>query len=317
MKKLFIILAALVLLVTLVKDQIIKAVVISQARKIMGVKVEIGSLGVSLIHQGIRIKELKVHNPAGFPDDLMVDIPEISIDYDLPAFLKGKLHLPLVVVHLKEMIVVRNKEGKLNVDSLKVAQEGKDAKGKSKEEKEAMQFKLQMDVVTLNLGKVVVKDYSKGEPPAIQGYDLGVNKTFKNVKSAEQFATLILVEAMGPTALKNAAIYTAASALGVAFLPVGIAGVIMADDSGSADYDVNTDKAYSAALAVMRKAGQVTKENKEQGVIKGKVNGANVDIQVNKRDRNKTTVQVAARKYMLPKPEIAEGVLYQIGEALK
>ena len=65
---------------------------------------------------------------------------------------------------------------------------------------------MKIDQATLNLGKVVVKDYTKGEPPSIQAYDIGVNKTFKNITSAEQLVTLVLVQAMGPTALRNAAI---------------------------------------------------------------------------------------------------------------
>jgi hypothetical protein len=315
-RNIFIFLVVIVVLVALVKDQIIKSIVISQAKEIMGVKVDVGTLGIGLIRQEIRIKELKVYNPDGFPAGVMVDIPEISVDYDLAAFLKGSLHLPLVVVQLKEMVVVRNEQGKLNVDALNVAQKGK--KDKPQEKKEEKQLGMQMDVVTLNLGKVVVKDYSKDpNQPTIQAYDLGVNKTFKNVKSAEQFATLVLVEAMGPTALKNAAIYAAASALGVAFLPAGIAGAILGKDSSSADFDVNIDKAYSSALDVLKKAGQVIEENKETMKIKGKVSGANVDVDVIKRDRNKTTIQVTARKFMLPKPDIAEGVMYQITEALK
>src|SRR3989338_8074564 len=215
------------------------------------------------------------------------------------------------------MVVIKNKEGKLNVDSLKVAQK-KGAEPKTAKEEPAKaqkQMPMQIDQATLNLGNVIVKDYSKGEPPSIQAYDIGVkNKTFKNITSAEQFATLVLIQGMGPTALRNAAIYSAATILGVGFLPAGIACIILGEDSGLADFNVSFDKAYNTAIEVLKASGQVVKEDKEKGSIKGKVSGANVTISIVKKDRNKVTMEVAARKYMLPKPEIAKGIIYQISE---
>jgi hypothetical protein len=318
-KNILIGIVAVLVVLAIAKDQIIKSVVMSQGSQILGAKIHLDSLDVGLFKQSIRIKGLKVYNPPGFPNEVMVDIPEISVDADIPSIMKGKLHLPLVIVNLNEMVLIKNKEGKLNVDSLKVVEK----KGATKEEKTpqgkaSKPVPMQIDQATLNLGKVVVKDYTKGEPPSIQGYDIGVrNKTFKNITSAEQFVTLVLVQAMGPTALKNAAVYGAASALGVAFLPVGIAGIILGKDSAVQEFDVSFDKAYNAALAVLKKAGEVTKENKQSGSIKGKTNGVNIDIEIIKKGGSKVGIQVTGRKYMLPKPEVAEGVMYQISETLK
>ena len=320
LKKILIGIVILLVLLIIMKDQLIKTAVTVGAKDVLGAKVELQGLSIGLFNQAIRIRGLKVYNPEGFPDEVMVDIPEISVDYDLIGLMKGTLHLPLVVLDLKEMVVIKNKEGKLNVDSLKVAQK-KGAEPKTAKEEPAKaqkQMPMQIDQATLNLGNVIVKDYSKGEPPSIQAYDIGVkNKTFKNITSAEQFATLVLIQGMGPTALRNAAIYSAATILGVGFLPAGIACIILGEDSGLADFNVSFDKAYNTAIEVLKASGQVVKEDKEKGSIKGKVSGANVTISIVKKDRNKVTMEVAARKYMLPKPEIAKGIIYQISEGLK
>ena len=45
--------------------------------------------------------------------------------------------------------------------------------------------------------------------------------------------------------------------------------------------------------------------------------GADVLIKLENTPARKIKVVVSARQYMLPKPEIAGGVLYQIGEKLK
>ena len=82
---------------------------------------------------------------------------------------------------------------------------------------------MQLDTVVLNLGKVTVKDNAKN-PPSVQIFDVGVrNKTFHNIKSAQQLVTLVMIEQMKPAALKGAAIYGAAAVLGVAFLPAVVA----------------------------------------------------------------------------------------------
>ena len=319
-RKILIGIVILFIVVIMAKDQIIKSVVMSQGSKILGAQIHLDSLGLRVFSQSIRIKGLKVYNPPGFPNEVMVDIPEISVSADIFSFLKGKFHLPLIIVNLKEMVLIRDKDGKLNVDSLNVVQK-KEATKEAKPEKSesTKQLAMQIDQATLNLGRVVVKDYSKGGgQPVIQAYDIGVhNKTFKNITSAEQFVTLVLVQAMGPTALRNAAIYGAASVLGVAFLPAGIAGVILGKDSSTAEFSIGFDKAYDTALAVMKKSGQVDQENKQSGSIKGKVSGVNIAIEIIKKERNKVGVQVTGRKFMLPKPEVAEGVMYQISESLK
>ena len=222
-KKPLIIAVAVLFVLGILKDQIIRVAVTIGATQVVGAPVHIDGMSVGIFRQSVRVKGFKMYNPAGFPRGLMIDIPAISVGYDLPALLKGDLHLPLLVLDLKEMIVVKNKEGKLNVDALKVAQKGKD----QQEQKPAKAMPLRIDVATLNLGKVIVKDYTKGERPQVQSYDIGVhNKTFRDIKSAEQFAALVMVQAMGPTALKNAAIYSAASFLGVAILPLGAAAAV-------------------------------------------------------------------------------------------
>lgn len=220
-KKLLIIAVAVLFALGILKDQAIKAAVTIGATQVVGAPVHIDGMSVGVFRQSVRIKGLKIYNPAGFSRGLLVDIPTISVDYDLPAILKGDLHLPFLVLDLKEMTVIRNKEGRLNVDALKVAQKGR------QEQKPAKAVPLRIDAATLNLGKVIVKDYTKGQRPSVQVYDIGVhNKTFRGIKSAEQFAALVMVQSLGPTALKNAAIYGAASFLGVAVLPIGAAAAV-------------------------------------------------------------------------------------------
>ena len=293
-------------LLGMLKDFIIKSTVEVVASQVLGASVHIKGMSVGIFKQSVRIKGLRVDNPAGFPEGVLLDISEVGVDYDLPAILKGTLHLPLVILKLNEMVVVKNKDGKLNVDALKVVQ----AKGEKKE------MAMVIDTAILDLGKVVVKDYTKN-PPTVEAHDIAVhNKTFKNIKSAQQFAALVLVQAMSGTTLRSAAIYGAATVLGVAFLPAGVAGVLLANDSGTKEYKAGMDQVYDALVVILNKSGQVESSNKERGQIKAKVEGAGVSIQLT-RQGSVTSVRISARKMLLPKPEISDGILYQLSEKIK
>ena len=217
----------------------------------------------------------------------------------------------MLVLDLKEMIVVKNKDGKLNVDALKVTQKDND----QKEQKPAKAMALRIDQATLNLGRVIVKDYTNGEQPQIQVYDIGVNKTFRNIKGAEQFAALVMVQGMGPTALKSAAIYGAAGFLGVAFLPAGVAGAMFSKDSSIKEFSVDADRAYEAVLAVLKKMGTVEAGNKPSS-IKANVDGANISVEIARKEDGKVQVKISARKYLIPRPETANGIMYQLSQGL-
>jgi|GEM_PF-1936907 len=60
----------------------------------------------------------------------------------------------------------------------------------------------------------------------------------------------------------------------------------------------------------------VKNANKETGVINAGINNAAVTVDITRAD-GKTRIKVSARKYFLPKPEIARGIIYRIKEELK
>jgi len=310
---------AVIIVLGILKDPLIKSAVTVATSKIVGAPVKIDQFSVGVFKQAVRIKGFKMYNPKGFPEGTLIDIAEIGVEYDLGAILGGKLHLKEVVFDLKEVGLVKNKDGQLNVDALKVAQKKEEpVKEKVQEKKKPSKaMPMQIDVVKLNIGKVVVKDYSVGDKPSVQVHEVGVkNKVYKNITSADQLATLVLTEAMKGAGIKGAAIYGAASILGVAFLPAGVVGVLAGKDSSQAEFSVDFDTVFSTSLEVVQQMGKVKKEDKGNGVIKGNVSGADVTLKLEPKE-GKVGVTISARKFMLPKPEIAGGILHQISEKLK
>jgi hypothetical protein len=104
------------------KNVIIKASVTAGVRAMTGLKLSIRSMDIDIFKTLIGIKGLQLYNPSGFVDELMIDLSEIYVDYDLGAFMKGRTHLEEVRLNLKEFLVVKNEAGALNLDSLKAVE---------------------------------------------------------------------------------------------------------------------------------------------------------------------------------------------------
>ncbi|MDD2866862.1 MAG: hypothetical protein PHO59_06010, partial [Candidatus Omnitrophica bacterium] len=177
---------------------------------------------------------------------------------------------------------------------------------------------LQIDLLKLSIGKIIYKDYSKGETPKIEVYDLGYKqKTYQNITSAQQLVALILSEAMKGTAIKGAKIYAASAILGVGFLPAGVAFTLMGKDSAQNDFNIPFEKAYTVALNTVKTLGQVKSEDKNSGTIKVLIDKDDVTVKVQSVTEKTTRVIVQARRLLLPRPQIAGGVLQQMIDKLK
>lgn len=315
MKKVFIVLAVVLvcfIVLGMLKDQIIKSVVTVTATQVTGAPVHMDGFSLGVMSQSVRITGFKMYNPAGFSRGILIDMPTIYVKLDLVALLKQNLHLINAEIELKEMGLEKNKEGKLNVDELKVAkQEPK------KEAKPAKQMPMQIDMLKLGMGKIVVKDYTSGGEPTVKVFDINLHKNYKNITSAQQLAALILAEPMKSAGIQGAKIYGVAMLAGVAVLPVAVVATFAGKDSASQEFAYSIDKVYEASLKAIKQKGSIGSENKATGVISATVDSAQITVKITKKADNKTEVVASARKYLLPKPEIAGGILYDIAEKLK
>ena len=295
------------------KDQLIKSVISAYLNKVTGAPVEIKSFSLGIISRSMRLSNLKMLNPKGFNKGILLDIPRINLDYNLFSFLMGKLYLEQLTLELKEVGIIKNKQGKLNVDSLKfVDKERKQEKSKKKKD-----IPLQLDIFNLRIGRLVFKDFSVNEEPSIQVYDINLNKSYKNISSVQQLVALIMSESMKAAGIKSAAIYGISALAGVAVLPVAIAGSMVGRDSVEKKFSADFQATYSISLAILKDIGQVYLEDRDDGIIRAKVQGSKITVNIKSLNPKSTQVTVSARKFNFPKPQIAGGILYRISEMLK
>jgi len=207
MKKTIIIISiifALLVAIFFGRNLIVQTSVKAGVKAMTGLKLSIKSMNFGVLNSFISINGLQLFNPPGFVDELMVDLPEVYVDYELGAFIKRKVHLEEVRLNLKEFSVIKNEKGELNLDSLRVVEEKKEEKVEGEEEKEEEKTKmpeLQIDVLELKINKVVYKDYSKGTPPKTKEFDVNIDERYENITDPRAFMSLIIVKALKNTTI--------------------------------------------------------------------------------------------------------------------
>jgi len=241
-----------------------------------GLKLSIRSMDFGIFKTLIGINELQLYNPSGFVDELMIDCPEIYVDYDLGAFMKGRTHLEEVRLHLKEFIVVKNEAGELNLDSLKIVKAEEEVINEGKKEKTKMPD-LQIDLLELRIDKVVYKDYSKGTPPKAKEYNVNIDERFENITDPKTFGRLVILKALKNTTIARLANFD------IEKLQRGISGTVkktaekalqtpgraieIGKDAGGKARETAEEK-VKKAIEAEKKAGEKVKKDAKEAVEK-------------------------------------------------
>ena len=209
MKRKIIIIPAIVFGILIVlfigKNMIIKTSVTTGVKAVTGLKLSIRSMNVGVFKSLLGINELQLYNPAGFEDKLMVDLPEIYVDYNLGAIMGGKVHLEEVRLNLKEFIVVKNEAGELNLDSLRVVKEteGEEATKEDEKQEKTEMPDIQIDLLKMKIDKVIYKDYSKGTPPKEKVFNVKIDEQYENITDPQSFVRLIIFKALKNTTIAS------------------------------------------------------------------------------------------------------------------
>ena len=196
--KIILIVVASVLALGFLKDGIVQVTLETAISKFLPVSVHVGRTRASFIKSTIELKAVKVSNVHGFPEKLLADIPFIFIQYEPGGLAKHMAHFQKIQLDLKELTVVKNKEGKLNVEAFKSPKQ--DAKASSKQSSAT----LKIDTLVLSIGRVVYKDYSGLGQPSTQTFEIQMkDRTYHNINNPTVIASLVMTEVISRSALSR------------------------------------------------------------------------------------------------------------------
>jgi len=190
--------------VVILRNAIIKFAIQHTVKATTGATLSIQHMRIGLTNAAVDIRGLRLHNPRGFPEPIMVDMPHVSVDIKASDLLKNKVHIESCTIHLQEFVVIKNAKGEVNVNSLKPVREGKQA-ARTPAQKSGKPPKLQIDHLEYTIGKVVFKDYSQGSPPKVQEFPLNLQRKYTNVTNPTFIANVIILDAVARTAVARLA----------------------------------------------------------------------------------------------------------------
>lgn len=179
---------------------------------VLGVWPEVGSFKLDLPKHRIGIQDLKIRNPEGFPpeDKWMLQVPEISVVYDPASFAQKKLLLKELTVIVKELTVVRDKNRKVNIETLKLIQALKKNatnRGEIPSQAAGATIPFKIDRLQLKLDWVVYKDYTQRQWPFVQENPKVFNETFWNVSDLDRLRREIFARTIAGRAVNAFAKY--------------------------------------------------------------------------------------------------------------
>ncbi len=186
----------------LAKNGIVRRAVVAGVKSATGLELQIDRMEVGFFRNQVQANGIRILNPAGFQEPVLADISELSVDADVPAFLRGKTHLRQMTLVVRELSLVKSREGKINLDSLAGVAKAREGAGKltGKSEEKVKQAEFRIDKLRLKVGRVFYKDFSQGESAMVKEFEVGLDDEFHDITSVEQLVSVILTRSVGKTA---------------------------------------------------------------------------------------------------------------------
>lgn len=206
--RLFIVLAIVIVVLVAGRNPIAKFVIEKGVEMSTGLPLKIKAVYLGLKTSRLGITDLHIYNPKGFPEELMFSAPEILVDYDLDAMIKGKVRLEDVRLDFDRLVIVKNEKGLTNIEVLQP--KAKEAStGKPEERPNGQEGKktpdIQIDHLFVKVGKVIYKDYSRGGEPDVKEYNVNLSEEFNNIgnKNMRWLIMFVVQKALMRTTLRS------------------------------------------------------------------------------------------------------------------
>jgi len=186
------------------KNIIGKIAIEKGVQAVTGLPLEIKKLDIGIISSHIGITDLSLFNPSGFPKGIMFHASEIFVDYHLGDILKGKIHLEDLRLNFDQLVIVKNADGKMNLEALKPKAKEKSkesAKDKGGDGAKKGMPKIQIDHLVLKVGKVIYKDYSGGGEPSVREFNINISQELTDVTDVRKLLGLVASRAIAKVAI--------------------------------------------------------------------------------------------------------------------
>ena len=116
----------LVVVAVLLKDVIAKSFTEKSLRDSTGMDAKIEKMEVGLATPTVSLEGLKLYNTTNFGPDTFLELPELRVEYVPGEIFQGKLHLKTVRLSIAELNIVKDKNGRTNLEMMQKAAKDKE-----------------------------------------------------------------------------------------------------------------------------------------------------------------------------------------------
>jgi hypothetical protein len=171
------------------KDTILRKVTEYNVRSQTGMETRIGEFHLGLTSTSLLMKDFQIVNPKDFGGGAFFRVPEVYVEMDQEKATEGFLYFKELRFHLAEVNIVKNKDGKLNLDHMQEALEKSDVFRRRKTNSPSTDYKFGgIDRMSLTVGTINYTDLQ--DTNNSYRTDLGIqNVEVKNIKSEEELNT--------------------------------------------------------------------------------------------------------------------------------
>jgi hypothetical protein len=179
--------AALVVVLLLCRNSILRTVTEHRIRAQTGLEVRIGKYSSDLFSPVVTVEDLRIYNTAEFGGTPFVNIREIHFELDPEALALHRLHFTLIRFNLAELDIVRNEAGQTNLFSLANKVRNHAPKGGESEIGRMLgDFEFEgVDVLNVSVGKARFVDLKNAANNCESNFGLD-NQVFKNIRTRDE-----------------------------------------------------------------------------------------------------------------------------------
>ena len=142
----------------------------------------------------ITIKGLKIYNPSGFKNKTLANVPTVVVNFNKKTFFEEGTFFDRVIIHLKELNIVRNKEDIVNLSKVKAL---------TPQEKSNNDSPFVVKSCIIEIEDVHYIDYTKNEEGEKETFVIGEKEEYNKIRDPERIGRLVAFKIFFNSKLKN------------------------------------------------------------------------------------------------------------------
>lgn len=159
--------------------------------KQLGTEVEFENIHIDYLKSDISLENLKISNPADFPDGTTMVIPKLFMDIDLRQIFKWKIVLKSLELDVKEVRLLDLADQGLNVHNLNIFRQ-EDAAGEPDKTTSSFLPELEVRQLILDFDRATYTDL-KNDRPRQKAFEIKVDQAvFNDLKGFDEVGKAIV-----------------------------------------------------------------------------------------------------------------------------